>query len=265
MENASINESRQMAENWEKNRKWGKVITGLVFVSIGALLLARELGAQIPYWIFSWKMLLIVIGLASGIKHRFQRFFWLFPFSVGTIFLLNDFYPGILNENFFWPAVLIAIGIFIMLKPSRKYGYFPQDKWKKKWQAKMDVQEGIGNISNTSGSGNNAFEINAIFSGVRKTILTKDFKSGEINAILGGAEVNMAQVEIQDKATLEVTSFMGGIKLYMPSNWEIRSEINCVMGGVEDKRYIRPELNPENTKVLLLTGTAILGGIEIRS
>ena len=43
----------------------GRAIAGLIVVIVGTLLLAREVGADIPYWFFSWHMLLIAFGLIS--------------------------------------------------------------------------------------------------------------------------------------------------------------------------------------------------------
>ena len=51
----------------------------------------------------------------------------------------------------------------------------------------------------------------------------------------------------------------------IPSHWEVKSEINCVAGGVEDKRRIVAGTENSERKLLLLEGNVFLGGIEIRN
>jgi hypothetical protein len=50
----------------------------------------------------------------------------------------------------------------------------------------------------------------------------------------------------------------------VPSNWLVKPQIAAVFGGVEDKRSVQNAVFDPN-KVLILDGTSIFGGIEIRS
>jgi predicted membrane protein len=56
---------------------------------------------------------------------------------------------------------------------------------------------------------------------------------------------------------------MGGTKLIVPPHWEIRSQLTSIFGNVEDKRQQHATVNPE--KVLILDGSSVFGGIEIRN
>ena len=49
------------------NRVWG----GLVLLAAGGLLLARQVGADIPSWMFHWPMIVIAIGLLISFKSGF--------------------------------------------------------------------------------------------------------------------------------------------------------------------------------------------------
>ena len=55
------------------------------------------------------------------------------------------------------------------------------------------------------------------------------------------------------------------MKLIVPANWEIQTtEIDTVFGGIEDKRPQQAVgTNPD--KVLILKGSVVFGGIDIRS
>jgi predicted membrane protein len=54
----------------------------------------------------------------------------------------------------------------------------------------------------------------------------------------------------------------GGIKLIVPSNWDVKFENTAVFGNMEDKRRIQ-NLNADASKQLVIDGTAVFGGIEI--
>ena len=104
----------------------------------------------------------------------------------------------------------------------------------------------------------------SIFGGANKIILSKDFKGGDIVNIFGGTELNLSQADITDKAILEMTTIFGGTKLIIPSNWSVKSEATIIFGGIEDKRSM-PAVSGSIGKILLLKGTVIFGGIEIKS
>jgi hypothetical protein len=50
----------------------------------------------------------------------------------------------------------------------------------------------------------------------------------------------------------------------VPADWDVKSDIVAIFGGIEDKRSLESiSINPG--KVLLLKGTSIFAGIEIRN
>ncbi|HRH34904.1 MAG TPA: hypothetical protein PKY12_07580 [Catalimonadaceae bacterium] len=259
----------QVKASWVKEHKRGKIAGGLFLILIGGLLLGREFGMEIPYWFISWKTFLIGMGIYLGIKNGYRSNFWIVPLLVGTSFLLVDFYPGMINRNLIWPVALIILGIFIMLKPyrnhrnGRHFRKYMKDSYRSGQRSGGSMEE--ANPPSGEPYDGGTLEFSAFMSGISKSILSKDFRRGEINAILGGAEVNFSLADFQQQAHLEVNAILGGVKLIIPANWEIRSEINCIMGGVEDNRGIRPSDLTGPTKILILEGNAIMGGIEIKS
>jgi hypothetical protein len=62
---------------------------------------------------------------------------------------------------------------------------------------------------------------------------------------------------------LEVTQVFGGTKIVIPANWTVHSEMVAIFGGIEDKRLQSNEPTPD--KVLIIEGTSVFGGIDIRS
>ena len=103
-----------------------------------------------------------------------------------------------------------------------------------------------------------------IFSGTKKVVLSKRFKGGDIVSVFGGCEIDLTQADMTTPAELEVTAIFGGATLIVPSNWAIKSEAVTIFGGIGDKRRITP--SPDSpTKTLILRGTMIFGGMEIKS
>ena len=251
-------------QNWEKAQKRGKFLGGFVLLAAGALLLAREMGMELPNWLFTWKFLLIVIGLVIGIKHGFRKASWLVLVLIGSTFLFMDFYPGMLNRAIIWPVVLMVLGLFVMLKPHRRGPFGNRHGCKKKWRMNLDSPDGP-HFRDSPPHLDSTLELNAFMSGIQKSVVSKDFREGEITAVLGGIQLDMSHSDITDKARLEINAFLGGIKLIVPAHWEVKSEINCVAGGVEDKRKIISVTENSDRKLLVLEGNVFMGGIEIRN
>ena len=113
--NSNTSNNDEMMRNWERRHRRGKVLGGMFIVGIGSLFLAREMGMYIPNWIFSWKVLLIAIGLFVGIKHSFRNAGWLVPIFIGTAFLLRDNFPELAISHYIWPIAIIFFGLMALI------------------------------------------------------------------------------------------------------------------------------------------------------
>ena len=243
-------------EEWEQKHKRGKFFGGFLVVVAGCLYLAKELGSNIPDWVFSWKMLLIAIGLHVAVKEKFRTFGWSIFVLVGGIFLVTqDLMPTCEIENILWPALIIAIGLFIMIKPRRKF------RFGKDWRHCGDGR----NSKTEDKSTEDRIHYDIVFGGVKKNIVSKQFEGGEIRSVFGGAELNFSQCDMVDKAEIQITQVFGGIKMIVPSNWKVQSEITTVMGGIDDKRKSESSIVNGDDKLLILKGNLVFGGIEIKS
>ncbi len=227
----------------------GKVLAGLLVVVTGIALLAREFGVSLPSWLFTWEMFLIVLGFYIGFKHMFQNPGWIILVLIGSGFIVDNIYPGLSFEKYFWPVLIILIGILIIFKPSRKF------------RKKHDMLF-MANCATEQDHPENKLETVALFGGVKKNIICKDFRQGEVTCIFGGAELNMSKADFNGRAEIELTQIFGGTKLIIPADWEVQSEVVAILGGVEDKR---PEAKETSGKVLVLKGTVVFGGIDIKS
>ncbi|MCU0421494.1 MAG: cell wall-active antibiotics response protein [Bacteroidia bacterium] len=245
-------------EKKSNNDKWdnmhssrGRVFSGILLVLSGIVLLLKQLGVNFPDWLFTWEMLIIIIGLYIGVKHNFKHTGWLVLISIGGILLIDDIYPETRLENFLWPAVVILIGIVMISTAGKR-----KERWKE-WKMRCKA-------SSVEASSENMLDAVSIMGAIKKQIITKDFKGGEITCIFGGAELNLSQADIEGRVILEVTQMFGGTLLIVPANWEIQSENVAILGGIEDKR-VNNALPKSENKILVLKGVTIFGGIDIKS
>ena len=264
METQNENDMQAWTEELEQRHRRGKVWAGIFIVAVGSLLLARQLGALIPEWIFSWKMLLIGVGLFMGARRAFRGAGWLIPVAIGSVFLLEDFYPELTVKAYLWPLLFIFLGLVMIFKPRRKF-CGPHEQWKRhhwgrseKWKQWEEHTQ-----ASTETSPENRVEIVTVFGGVKKNIISKDFAGGEIVSVFGGTSLNLSQSDINGTVVLDTVQVFGGTKLIIPQHWQVKSEVVNVFGGVDDKRPIVPESSIDNSKILIIKGTCFFGGLEI--
>jgi predicted membrane protein len=259
------NENKTDEQFWqeaEKSHKRGKVLGGFLLVIIGSLFLGRELGMEIPAWVFTWKTLLIGIGLVIGVKSNFRSWKWVILIAIGSAYLISDFNPELALRPILWPVLIIILGLMVIFKPKNKFGFRHRrhrryyDRYAHRYYDKY---------SNAQPVNEDMIEATTVFGSVKKNIISKNFKGGEITTVLGGAEINLSQASFEGTVTLEITNVLGGTVLFVPANWEVHSQVDTVMGSVEDKRVIQNNIVADNNKILVIKGSVVMGGIEIKS
>jgi predicted membrane protein len=237
--------------NREYREPQGRIMGGLIIIAVGGVLLARQMGIDLPYWLFNWEMLLIVLGVFIGAKHNFRDSRWLIPVVIGTLLLINHHVYDFNLARYFWPLVIIGIGLFMILKSRRGSGIA------KKWQEQYDVE---------STGTEDVLECVTVFGGVKKNIISKNFKGGEAITVFGGTELNLMQADSNGRVVLELVQVFGGTKLIVPPHWKIHAEeMVTIFGGLNDKRPIPVQTSGDDAKVIVLKGTCLFGGIDIKS
>ncbi|MDE0560163.1 DUF5668 domain-containing protein [Algoriphagus sp. NF] len=273
-----------------KSNNDGGLIFGFIILGLGVLLLLRKIGIFYPSWLLSWPMILIVIGLVVSIKHQFKSFFGFIMLFLGVYFLLErEFYFDFGLENYLLPLGLIALGIYLITQKQKEKRIMEnvQEQMRNKQfqsspldssdsssaeaqagsdESKSNTSDGAKkNFQGISGiSYNDRVNIDAIFSGVNKRVLSKKFEGGKLTAAFGGIDLDLTQADFSGTVYLQIDVIFGGTKILVPPHWDVRVEITNIAAGVEDKRmYSQTEVDPE--KVLVLRGTCFFGGLEIRS
>ncbi len=248
----------QNDDDIERRIRGSRVGGGLFLLLAGFLLLAYKMGAPIPDWVFTWPVLLIAIGLLTGIKSRFHNPGSYVLILIGSVFLADQSIPGIDLHRYITPIILIGLGFLFLLRPRRGRCY--RRYGRRGWERKKFSASTTSRPNDTE----EYLDIHAVLGGVKKNIQSKNFKGGEIVCFMGGAEINFMQADIQKPVVLEINNVFGGTKLIIPGNWEVQTEISATFGGVDDKRNFQNNL-PDVDKKIILTGSCVFGGIEINN
>lgn len=243
------------------NRSRNHIWAGLFILGIGTVLLLRQAGVDFPAWLFTWPIIVIALGLLGGIKHRFHPGGWMIAVAIGGIFLADRLTPGSAIQQIGWPLLIMILGFWMIVRPKKYRHQFRQCRGQKKnrWRYEDRVEDFA-----TERDSNDFIEATTVFGGVKKIILSKDFRGGDVVNFMGGTEINLTQADIKGRINIDATNVFGGTKLIVPSTWDVQSDVLAIFGGVDDKRQITAEA-PDPSKIIHLSGTCLFGGIEIKS
>lgn len=250
----------------EKEHKRGKILWGLLIVAVGSIFLAKELGEEIPVWLFNWKMLVIGIGLVTVLKSLFRSGWGYFLILLGGGFLALDLYPELEIKKLLLPIGIILVGLVVIFKPRRPAHHRHWKKWANHNKAGKGVfQYEYRCQEEAEVSSEDRTDFYAYMSGVKKSVVSKNYKGGTIRTRFGGVELNLSQADFEGEVVLEIDQLFGGLELIVPAHWEIRPELATGFSSIEDNRTMQSVPSGENPKVLILRGSNVFAGIEIKN
>ncbi len=235
-----------------RNKDNGRILAGGFIIVVGLLALLDNLNIFDTGRILQfWPTILIVLG---GLKlarahHAPGYLFGTALMAAGTVWTLHN--AGIIHIHIrdWWPVLLILAGLMVLTKgQSRRY----------RSDFNGDPRTGMENkyVENK-----HFLDTTAVMSGHRLKSDSKEFRGGDITAVMGGVELDLRQASIETQAVLSVFAFWGGIEITVPGDWAVVSEAVPLLGGVED-RSIPPA---DTVKRLVIKGYVIMGGVEIKN
>lgn len=242
-----------------------KALVGVFIVIIGIALLLKQIpsiGGFLPDWLFTWPMILIVIGAFIFLKNGFGG---LPPIIIGLFFLLRE--ENLLSEqirNYAIPLLVIIIGLIFILKRNH-HPNFRRAGMRRRFRNRdrLDRECMVSNWDYCDKSSEDYLDVNSVFGSAEKSMFTKAFKGGNINCAFGGAKINLSQADLEEKAVLNVSVAFGGAEITVPANWQVQNDLTAILGGIEDKR--RMTIADDSKKTLVLRGGIFCGGVEIKN
>lgn len=106
-----------------KREQRKKTLFGLSVVTFGVWWLLRRMDMEIaPDWVFTWPSLIIAIGIFNIIGNGLRSATGYIMVLIGSFFLARNVFDIPLSiEPYFWPAIVIGIGLIILFKPKKRW------------------------------------------------------------------------------------------------------------------------------------------------
>lgn len=242
-----------MNKQTENRNPTRRILFAILLIGVGCLVIAEKTGiltTGIYHIVFSWQMLLIALGILFLSARRGGVVPGVILIVIGGIFLLPEVISLPIKTNqLLWPAIIIAIGFIILFK-----GFQHPDGLFK------------GNFGKGTFTDTDYINANLLFGGGEYMFNSDNFKGGKISAIFGGGKYDLRKAKLCATQTniLEISIIFGGIELLIPGDWNIKVEVDSILGGFSHKKtdYSTSEIDP--SKVLIIRGTVIFGGGEIK-
>jgi hypothetical protein len=213
-----------------------RLVIGLAIMLAGFLLALDSLGfadaGQVFQW---WPLALIAVGVTKLLGDASQRSGAFLLIVLGAAFLALNL--GLLSFPRVVALVLFLVGARIA------------------WRAL------VPRMALPGADGGSTFDAVAILGGAKRGV-SGDFKGGQAFAFMGGCEIDLRRVSmVRDEAVLDVFAFWGGVEIKVPEDWEVVSRGLAILAGfVDNTRH-----PPGAQKRLVITGMAIMGGVEVKN
>ena len=215
--------------------KLANILWGFVLIAIGVLVFGKVMG----FWEFTilfpgwWTLFLIVPSFISMIKNGIRPVNSIIMLCGVLLLLERNHYieSGTLGKVLV-PAIFFIIGLSILLR-----SLFAGTK-----------QHYKGSEGYSATFGGNA------------VILTNDavFRGCMADAVFGGLDLDLRDVEIEDGAVIEATAIFGGVDIKVPEGVNVKVKRTELFGGAKNHTGNR------GGKTLYVNALCMFGGVDIK-
>jgi predicted membrane protein len=232
----------------------------LMLIIAGALLFLDNLGILPIHDIRAyWPIFIVMFGvhILDSRRGPVGRIWGLAVMAWGILLILGNLQILHVTGSIFWPVMLIAFGISMLVNPSHFH----------EWPERLRKYSQIRPPSSRQSFFGNKLQESVVFASLNRRVETQQFEGGKVDAVFGSIELDLSEASISSpdrRASLEANAVFGGIEITVPRTWKVIMKGAAVFGGCDDKTVPpRPEpgLDPPT---LIITGAAVFGGVEIR-
>jgi predicted membrane protein len=218
-----------------------QAVIGFLLLLFGLAILLENLDVLRAHDILKyWPLILMVFGLIKMSEGGpvGARVFGLVLVIVGGLFLLDNLDIMYFRLWDLWPLIIVAIGISMI------------------WRV-------YGRGAEVAGPAESFVKSTVIVGGAKRLTSSKEFRGGELTAVMGGVHLDLrgAQIEGQE-ALIDLFAFWGGIEVLVPREWAVDVRVTPFLGGIEDKTQ---HPSDATAKRLILRGTVVMGGAELKN
>ena len=200
-----------------------------------------------------WPALLIGWGVRGIFRSGFRlRLGSLIILALGVVFLLSNLSIWAWDVGQLWPLLLVLLGLAIIGRLGRP----------RRWLRRRIGRRGSASARATV-TGSDSSD-SYVFSGGHERVTSQEYRGGTVSAICGGLELDLQEAKLgADQVTLDVRVVCGGMEIRVPKDWMVHMQPSVVLGCAELQRR-QPKIKDASGE-LIITGTVICGGIEVKN
>ncbi|MFD2146838.1 hypothetical protein [Mucilaginibacter antarcticus] len=102
----------------------------------------------------------------------------------------------------------------------------------------------------------------ALFGGVARTVLSKNFKGGAIRNFCSCTELDFTQADINGVVELDISQAFGSITIAVPPSWRVVADLGHICSVIdEDRAYNNRGYNSD--KLLVLKGLSVFSSVDV--
>lgn len=239
-----------------------QMLIGAGVILAGFLFLIDNLGwIDLDLRVHFWPFILMVFG-ASTLAQAPRRgsgaaVAGVLMISFGALSLLKGLGLIAISWKVLFPIGIIALGLMMVFRASKRRSQPDNESTVASSFADDTSLFGVSEGETSE----RVLELTAILGGFQRKVTTQDFRGGDLTSIMGGIDLDMRTASLNGTAVLNVFALMGGISVKVPTDWTVELEGTPILGGFEEKT-MEPK---DNSKRLVIRGTVIMGGLEIRN
>lgn len=211
---------------------WQRLVFGLTILTAGVVFWLDRIGTvDARDYLAWWPLALVAMAVAHLLERR------LIGAAVWGIIAIYFLLPlfGVGHVQFWrvlglWPLLISVGGVTLILQALRRAGR------------------------------ESSFRAVAVMGANNPSVGSRAFSGGEAVAVMGGCEIDLSNAQITDEAVIDVLAFWGGLEIKVPRGWKVIGNVATILGGYSDLTAEPPEGAPR----LIVRGSVIMGGIEVR-
>jgi hypothetical protein len=222
-------------------RLTSQLFAGLLLAALGVLFTLDNLQILRARDVLRyWPVIFLVIGISQLAQARSLG--TMIGGSIWIVFgsvLLGERLHLISSGLRFWPLLLVAVGVWIVVRSMTAAG--------------------------PSGAADSSARVSAlaVLGGVDRRVTAEGFQGADITAFMGGGKLDLREAKIAGpEAVVDLLAVMGGFEIVTPETWHVIVDVVPLMGGYEDKT--RHPTDPSAPR-LRLRGFVMMGGLEVRN
>lgn len=223
--------------------------------------------------------------------------------AVGALFFLNNLHILPIRDILrYWPGILVAVGIMLLVDSTESSGRtlggafvgggalllarnlgFIELTWNQVWPLFL-IGAGLLMLWDRTHFYAGTLQARAeqrrkilfgwracpkestVFGSSTRSYYGQEFAGGRYETVFGGIEIDLRGSHMaEDEAVIKIDAVLGGAEVKVPDTWLVVIKATAVFGGViNSTKAPDPTLVP-NPKRLIVKGSAVFGGIEIKN